>query len=156
MQSLKLAFYKGNKFKNPDATWLDTAICIATAGQYSHVELVYHLDYETKTAKCWGASPYDKGVRRKDILLNPAHWDIYTLDGIMDNPTLHEWYGQHEGKPYDYLGALGVKFRIFRQDNGKWFCSEILASYLRHKRPHRMSPIKLYRVLKPQLKKVRL
>lgn len=156
MQSLKLAFYKGNKLKNRKATWLDTLICIATRGQYSHVELVYHMNYETNTAWTWSSSPMDGGVRNAIINLHPDRWDVYTVEGALDNGKLHEWFSQHRGKKYDWFGALGVKFKIFKQDNNKWFCSEIVASYFQMKRPHRQSPIRLYRALKPRLQKLNL
>lgn len=156
MQSLKLAFYKGNKLKNKDASWLDMAICIATRSQYSHVELAYHIDYKTNTAWVWSSSPIDGGVRNATIKLNPDHWDIYTVEGSMFTPEMHQWFRQHDGKKYDWFGALGVKFKIFKQDNNKWFCSEIIASYFGVKRPHRQSPKRLYNLLKPRLLKANL
>lgn len=154
MQELKLAFYVGRKSRNPKATALDRLICFFTKSAYSHVELVYDLDHKTMRAKAWSSSPQDGGVRKASIHLHPQRWEVYTLEGVYTTEQLHEWFVAQEGKKYDWLGAVGAKFKVFKQHRNKWFCSEIIASYLGLKRPHRMSPIKLYHHLSPKLKRV--
>lgn len=156
MQPIKLAFYRGNKFKNKSASWLDMLVCIATASPYSHVELIYDYSHTTKTAQVWSSSPIDGGVRKTTIVLNPEHWDVFEFRDFYVSNHIHQWFSMHEGKKYDWVGAIGVKFKLFRQDNHKWFCSEIIASYLGLKRPHRHSPIQLYRTLKPRLRKLKI
>lgn len=153
MQNIKLAFYKGMKPRNPNATWLDTIICLLTKSEYSHVELIYHMDYVTREAKVWSSSPRDKGVRNTTITMVPDHWDIYTLD-LVEKPALHIWFIKESGKPYDWLGALGVKFNFFKQEESKWFCSEIIGAYLNLPNYHRLSPIKLFNALGTRLTKL--
>ena len=155
MQELKLAFYIGKKSRNPKATALDRIICFFTKSSYSHVELIYELDHATMHAKTWSSSPLDGGVRKASIQLNPQRWEVYTIEGVHTSEQLHEWFTAHEGKKYDWMGAIGVKFRVFKQHHNKWFCSEIIASYLGLKRPHRISPIKLYHHLSPKLRRVK-
>lgn len=156
MQYLKLAFYKGNKFKNKKASWMDIIVCIATRSKYSHVELVYHMDYVGNKAWVWSSSPVDGGVRHAILDLEPQQWDLYKVKDTHDTESLHVWFSEQNGKKYDWFGALGVKFKIFKQDNNKWFCSEIIASYFGLKRPHRQSPKRLYSLLKPRLIKANL
>lgn len=154
MQELKLAFYIGRKSRNPKATLLDMVVCLFTKSSYSHVELIYDIDYSNMEARVWGSSPQDGGVRRTSIKLHPKRWEIYTIEGVYSTEQLHEWFISHEGKKYDWLGAIGVKFKVFKHHKEKWFCSEIIASYMGLKKPHRMSPIKLYHRLSPRLKRL--
>lgn len=155
MQELKLAFYIGKKSKNPKATFLDSVICLFTRSKYSHVELIYDLDHENMRALAWSSSPLDGGVRRTTIDIHQERWDVFAIDGVHTSDELHAWFEKHEGKKYDWAGAIGVKFRFLKHHSDKWFCSEIIASYLGLKRPHRISPIKLYRHLSPRLKRLR-
>lgn len=150
-QAISLAFYIGKRKLNPQASVMDRLVCALTRSHYSHVELVYHIDKDTNTAQCWSSSPIDGGVRRATITLNHQHWELYTLLGTVEEEDLHTWFKAQDGKPYDWLGALGVKFKLFSQNNDRWFCSEIIASYLGMKRTHRLSPINLYQRLKPML-----
>lgn len=154
MQELKLAFYIGRKSRNPKATALDRLICFFTKSSYSHVELIYDLDHATMHAKTWSSSPLDGGVRKASIQLNPQRWEVFTIEGVYTTEQLHEWFMAHEGKKYDWIGAVGVKFKVFKHHRNKWFCSEIVGSYLGLKRPHRLSPIKLYHQLRPKLRRV--
>ena len=156
MQEIKLAFYIGNRKKNHKATLLDAVICLLTKSDYSHVELIYHLDYSNMHAKAWSASPIDGGVRSTTIRLNPDHWDVFVLRGEFVTDRLHEWFEQHNGKKYDWLGAVGVRFPVFRQDRNKWFCTEIISTYLGVKRPRRMSPIRLRRYFGARLEPVNI
>lgn len=149
--TLALAFYIGKKRLNPEASIMDRVVCAITRSNYSHVELVYHIDEVTNVAECWSSSPIDGGVRRATITLNHRHWELFMLVGTANEDALHAWFMAEDGKPYDWLGALGVKFKLFSQNNNRWFCSEIIASYLGMKRAHRLSPINLYQRLKPIL-----
>lgn len=155
-QNLKLAFYLGEKHRNPKTTLLDQVICYATRSPYSHVELVYHFEESTNTASCWSSSAPDKGVRRKDIVLHPDRWELYELHNKKPSDEMHAWFAQQNGKPYDYFGAIGTKFFIFRQDHRKWFCSEIISYYLKHHRPHRQTPHRLYRTNLRNMTKIEL
>lgn len=149
---MKIAFYLGEKKRNPKASFLDRLICFFTNSPYSHVELVYQFDEYSRTGHCWSSSAPDKGVRHKIINLNPARWEVYTIKNYADLPEINEWFAKYNGKSYDWIGALGVKFKFLKHHIDKLFCSEIVAMYLNAvDKPHRCSPHKLFKVLKPHL-----
>ena len=155
-QNLKLAFYLGEKHRNPKATVLDQVICFATNSPYSHVELVYHFDETTNVASCWSSSAPDGGVRHKQIVLSPERWHLFELKDKKPCEEMHTWFASQNGKKYDYFGAIGTKFFIFRQDHHKWFCSEIISYYLKHHRPHRQTPHRLFRTHYRSMTKIEL
>ena len=152
MQSIKIAFYLGERKRNPKASVLDRLICFFTDAPYSHVELVHQFDEYSRIGHCWGASAPDKGVRPKAINLDPSRWEVYHIKDYKDLPEINEWFKPHQGKSYDWIGALGVKLCFLRHHPNKLFCSEVAAMYLDAAgKPERYSPIQLFKVLSPHL-----
>jgi len=127
-----LAFYKGK------GNWLDWAIRLVTRSTYSHVELLTNQCADDHFI-CWSSSARDGGVRIKSISLNLEHWDIVSIDWYPGE--IVEIFEQHFGASYDYMGIVFSQFFNFRrQDNKRWFCSEICATALGLPSPESYSP----------------
>lgn len=131
---MKLAFYKGRE------DLYDRLISWWTRGPYSHVELVINDNY------CMSSSPKDGGIRFKHIDLRPDHWDLVELEGY-DPAYAYNWFKEHEGRKYDFLGILGFVFRPLRQDKKRFFCTEAIGHALKMKEPWRLDPNTMYAVV---------
>lgn len=129
---MRFAFYKGNsRLFNKLVRW-------KTEGIYSHCEAQFG---ENSFAS---SSFMDKGVRFKNIILNPEHWDVIEVPGI-DEQKVHNWFMEHLGQPYDVRGLINF---IIPVGNSKgWFCGEALAASLGINEPWRLDPNSLARVL---------
>jgi hypothetical protein len=159
--TIYLAFYKGKKQENPDTTFFDRLICYVTNSRYSHVELVGEYSSETKIGECWTSSPRDKGVRPASIKFDPIHWELFEYTGpvLLNAPNMslqdvYTWFEPKRGLKYDWLGAVGTKFKLIRHVSTKYFCSEIVAEFFMLKKPHRFTPKKLFVQLRFHLKKI--
>jgi hypothetical protein len=141
MATVQIAFYKGRVrlFNRLVAWW--------TRGPYSHCELIASYTADG-TAVCWSASIADGGVRRKEIKLDPDHWDL--LDVPAGNGALGgalAWFGNNAGSAYDVAGLLGFVWRASADNKLRWFCSEAVAAALGFGQAWRFSPNDLYAVL---------
>lgn len=120
---MRIAFYKGKtRLFNRFVSWW-------TSGPYSHCEAVFSAEDRwdpTQSKYCASASFMDDGVRFKDIVLEPAKWDVIDVRAI-DGIEVLEWFDKHRGQPYDVLGLLAVASPI-PEDSKKWFCSEAIAT----------------------------
>ena len=121
-----LAFYKGRD------QFFDRAIQTWSRGPYSHVEIIIGNTWYT-------SSPYDGGVRSKQIIPTEGHWDFITLDHIDPNSVL-DWYILHAGKKYDFLGIAGFVIRPIKGLEHRYFCSEAIAEILGLDDPWRYDP----------------
>ena len=129
--------------------WADKAVSWWTWGPYSHTEIRF------PDGQCFSASPREKLVRFKKINVIPEHWNIISLP-LEEIPGVREWCETQVGKKYDWLGILG--FAFFKEyDAGMnhpnaWYCSEICGEILRQSGwediPRKLSPNKLYRLVK--------
>lgn len=117
---VKLALYKGR------TRVFDRSVQWWTSSPYSHCELV--VSGEGGTSMCLSSSFMDKGVRMKQIELNPERWDIIDLPWA-DEIDVIEWFSIHQGEGYDLFGLLGFVFP-YREDKSKWWCSEACAAAL--------------------------
>lgn len=111
----------------------DKLIAIWTNGLYSHCELVF------SDGMCFSSSPRDKGVRFKQITIDPTHWDI------IDVPTekekdIRNWCSTQVGMKYDWLGTLGLVIKMPFQAKNKWYCSEICITALNLSEVIHMNP----------------
>lgn len=101
-----------------------------------------HCEMVTRRAgdlfECWSASKMDGGVRRKAMLLKPAHWELYRLPFKAE--PVATWFHAHEGRAYDLLGLLGFAWRPWRGERNKWFCSEACAASVGMPEPWRFDP----------------
>jgi hypothetical protein len=101
---------------------------------YSHSEIVFDK-FKTKDGKylCCSSSPIDRKVRFEYINIHTDHW--YVVDIDVDYETEVRIYNEMkslEGAKYDWKGILFTFiFRWFKkQDDKKWWCSEICAYIL--------------------------
>lgn len=134
---MKVAFYKGRKrlFNRVVSWWL--------RGPYSHCELV--IGEQDGLSVCASSSFMDEGVRIKHMTLDQEHWDLIEVGG--EPIKAQFWLMQHYDQPYDVIGLAGFIFRRVRQNNGKWFCSEAVASMLGMDDAWRFDPCSLHAAL---------
>ncbi|AUR06986.1 hypothetical protein [Phaeobacter inhibens] len=142
---ITLAFYKGRGA----SAWQrlqDAGIRFATGGKYSHVEFISGEADFGRPQNCLSSSGRDGEVRAKLMVLKPDHWDLVHLPIAPDVPA--KFIRARAGARYDYAGllfshvlALGV------HDEGRWFCSEIIAGALGLPNPQRLSPQLLFDVV---------
>lgn len=142
--TMQLAMYKG-----PATEFLHkighAGTCLVTGSIYSHCELVFGPPLQSGRSLCASASMRDKGVRFKHINLSSGRWDVYPLAYDREaEPYAYDWFLQHQGIPYDYLGLAWfvLPIRAFNQPN-RVFCSEAIALALRLPKPHKFHPQRL-------------
>ena len=130
---VRVAFYKGKtRFFNKAVAWW-------TRGPYSHCELIVD-------GKSYSSSFLDGGVRVKEIVYDPEHWDIVNVPWA-DAAKAVAWFQAHMGQGYDVIGLAGFVVRRVEDDRGKYFCSEAVASSLGYEDAWRFDPNTLYPVL---------
>jgi hypothetical protein len=130
---VQVAFYKGKtRFFNRAVAWW-------TRGPYSHCELIVD-------GKSYSSSFLDGGVRVKEIVYDPEHWDIVDVPWA-DAAKAVAWFEAHMGLKYDVVGLAGFVVRRVEDDRGKYFCSEAVASSLGYEDAWRFDPNTLYPVL---------
>lgn len=137
---LRLAYYKGRKSENNRSRFLDHIICFFTNSRYSHVELVYMYDADTKIGSAVSASPRDGGVRFKRIIFKPEQWELYGIETDKTDLDVIDWFKTIEGSKYDWFGALGVILPFNLQKKSRWFCSEAVATFFGIPTPKKKSP----------------
>lgn len=147
--SIYLAFYLGRKKDNPKSSLLDQLVCFFTKSRYSHCELVLGID-EYGRGNCWSSSPREGCVRNKKIKFD-KHWEVYKIDTVFTQEHFETFFRKEEGKKYDYMGALGVKFPIFKHKKSRWFCSEIIAAAWGLYFHYKFSPQDIYDVFVKEL-----
>jgi len=79
------------------------------------------------------------GVRIKHgVRLDPAHWLIADVP-IWSAARAAQWFGLHEGEPYDLRGAWASALPG-HQDGYAWFCNEAVAASVGFHSPHSFGP----------------
>jgi hypothetical protein len=119
--TMRVAFYKGQKraFNRIVSWW--------AAGPYSHVEaIVDDAGDLAGPVLCASSSFLDGGVRIKEILLDPEHWDVMDVPAF-DDAQVHAWFEAHLGDGYDLIGLLSTWAPV-RQDKDRWFCNEAVGT----------------------------
>lgn len=133
--SIKVAFYKGSE------EFLDKVIQWWTKSPYSHCEIV--IDGVSYTS-----SPRDGGVRGRIINWKPEHWDFIEVHpDVQPTPEqVRQWFFDHWGQKYDWLGLIGFVFPKGLRFNSqkRWFCSEACATALGLSNPSSFTPQGLY------------
>lgn len=125
-----------------------------TLGNYSHCEFVHG-------GNVYLANP--GGVRDENFKYR-KNMDIFELDSRIDSADILEFFGEKQGKGYDYLGILGQFFYAKKvQNDDRFFCSEFCLNAidyslqftltyklksLKDREGYQFSPSKLYRYLK--------
>ncbi|WP_318367370.1 hypothetical protein [Enterobacter sp.] len=134
-----LACYKGQAEHRGIARLADWLTRKVTRGIYSHCELAVARDGNNYL--CYSASFRDRGVRGKLMPLPEDKWDKLPL-----NATLQEveaFFRKHDGKRYDWKGALGIVLSN-KEQRDRLFCSEFCAEFLQLNESWRYSPNHLY------------
>ncbi len=130
----QLALYKAS------GTRLDRLIRWRTGSIYSHVELVIGGSWYT-------SSPRDGGVRRREIVPKPGHWDFVPVD--VDAERIIRLWAATDGEGYDWLGIVGHAIGIPRiHSYGRWTCSEWVAEAMGLPNPWRWTPERIWQVVK--------
>lgn len=125
---------------------VSSLIRLRTGSRYTHCEIVISGGIG-RSSDCFSASMQDGGVRRKNIILHGANWDLVPVH--IDPRRLDRIIASETGKSYDTAGmiAWGTPFDDNLEHKDKWFCSEICAYALKMPRPWRYSPGSLHRAL---------
>lgn len=134
-----LAFYKGPPKRND---WLHTishyAIRLWTWSKYSHAEIV--ID-----GVCYSSSSRDGGIRKKEIDLYSGRWDIVYLNIPKQKARqVLEWFNQHDGDKYDYLGIVRFVLPFIPHSKNKRFCFEAIGESLGFAGSHKLTANDLY------------
>ncbi|EAW1753263.1 hypothetical protein A4I49_004184 [Salmonella enterica subsp. enterica serovar Choleraesuis] len=134
-----LACYKGRSEYRGIARFVDWLTRKVTRGIYSHCELA--VEHGGNEYLCYSASFRDRGVRGKIIPLPDDKWDKLPLKATL--PEVEVFFRKHNGKRYDWQGALGIVL-YNRERKDKLFCSEFCAEFLGLNDSWRYSPSHLY------------
>ena len=134
---LQIAFYKGpaSDLWHKVAHW---GVCLFTASQYSHCELVVH-------GTCLSSSTRDGGVRAKQIDLNSGKWLVIDLpdDDGEESAQAWAWFADHAGQAYDWAGIARFLLPFLPHKADQWFCSEACAAALGLPAPESWTPEQL-------------
>lgn len=114
---MQLAMYKGKGLIG------NAAIRWWTDSPFSHCELAIG-DY------CYSSSLMDKGVRKKQITLNPEHWTLIPLPSNLEAGAL-AYFEKTEGERYSWLDlARSQVLNLGSDEPGASFCSDWCAAAL--------------------------
>ena len=127
----RAAFYKGVR---PGLEGIySRAVHWWTRSPYSHCEFIFSDGLS-------GSAAYiDGGVRLKNIVYKPEHWDFIDLPPEWEEDIRKE-FETKVGLGYDILGNFGFIFPSFDNTKNKYFCSEIMAELLGFERPQLFTP----------------
>ncbi len=138
-------------FRKKCHTIYSRIICFWTFGKYSHSELVF------SDGKSFSSDESDGGTRWKDSIMTAEEWDFIEVPCTKSQEKeIRRFCEGEDGLQYDMVG-IGFSFLpvpIGWQSAEKWFCSEICVAalqqigYLTGYTPSRISPNKLYKILK--------
>lgn len=143
---MKLAMYKGPATEALHKL-AHKGTCLWTFSEYSHCELVFGEKDVNGNYLCASSSIRDGGVRFKRIDIDSGKWDVYPMNVTNEEESYaYQWFVNHQGAPYDYLGLAWFVLPINSFDNpSKFFCSEAVAASLQLDKPHKYHPEKLFR-----------
>lgn len=109
--------------------WYNRLIQMKTWSRVSHVEIalgeVYGQPWTVASRNGKGVDVYPLDETGLDCVLRPiAHFH---------QAHAREWFAKVRGQGYDWFGLLAFASAKFQgRENGKMFCSEFAARYLRH------------------------
>lgn len=130
-------------FRKKSKCLLDWIISKVTHSDLIHCEIAY-----TKNSTMfYGYTSYPfEGVRRQWNTIDDK-WIFVDIGNKITVEQLEHFYLKTKNKKYDWLGCLGFVFG--NNDNpNRYFCSEWCATVLGYENPSKISPIKLYEILK--------
>jgi hypothetical protein len=133
------AFYKSTR---PGiAGWYNRIVRWWEQGPYSHCELIFSNGIAAS------ASYLDGGVRFKEIVFNPDHWDFIELPDYLEADAW-TWFKKHEGQLYDLRGNLRFAIDFIPNDPDRSFCSKAMGEALGLEDAWRFGPTALAVVLR--------
>lgn len=109
---------------------------------YSHCEAVFGTDL-SRPVSCGSSSFIDGGVRIKDILFNPEHWDVLDVP-CFDAGQSRLWFMANDGEPYDVRGLASTVLPLIKDDPDNRFCSEAILDSVGFKNSHKFDPGRFY------------
>lgn len=164
-----LAFYKGK------GNFINKLVRFFTRSRYSHCVVVVQntkvnlsvddaFEYVDVTSVQYSSTSSKGGVyalrseRRymyedfaNDVIDNSTKdWDIALIDKLettISDADVIDFYNRTKNCKYDYLGAIGSVFAIFKQKKSRYFCSEWCAECLKLSKPYKYTPDSLYRYI---------
>jgi len=137
-------------------TWWGSLVRWYTWGPYSHIELRFSDDWCFSTGqvpKPDGALGLHAAVRFAKFTVQSSTWDRWQIK-IPENTEreLRDWCVQRCGRPYDWLGILGVVLNWHIQSPFSWYCSELCARALSvfdvFPFPHTLSPNQMVKIMR--------
>lgn len=126
-----LAFYKGK------GDFLNKVVRLFTHSKYSHCAIVAHCIEYSSTSRMGGVY-----AKRLYIPYDVKEWDLVPVD--IPAQDVVAFYNRTKHCKYDYLGALGIVFTVFKQKKSRYFCSEWCAECLGLDKPYKCTPGSLY------------
>ncbi len=118
MNTAIIAFEKGNSFSAKVIKYI-------TKSKYSHCELIIDNKWISSDPKVGGA--YVNDLRP---LTDKYDYITVYVDGATKRKALG-FANNQVGKKYDWCGVLCTHlFKIDRENNDKWFCSELVCTLL--------------------------
>lgn len=133
-------------------------IRFGTWSDYSHCDVIGPTGH---AGKIIGATPGGGVISYSlaDRIGMSTKWMIYEVDA--DPHQVWAYLETQLGKPYDWLGCLGIAFHRDWEDDDKWFCSELIAkAFLEAGAPLLNPEIKINRITpedllsSPELKRI--
>ncbi|MPS58906.1 MAG: hypothetical protein E2594_17310 [Pseudomonas sp.] len=107
-----------------------------TGSIYSHCELVVD-------GWCYSSSAMDKGVRRKQINLDPEKWDVIDLPWNV-SANIVSYFVQTDHHSYGWMGLIWSQlFNLNRTSDKAPFCSQWCAAALGIPNPASLNPATL-------------
>jgi hypothetical protein len=110
--------------------------------RHSHCEAIFGADL-TRPVPCGSSSFIDGGVRIKDILLSPNHWDVLDVP-CFDMERSRQWFMAHDGEPYDVRGLASVVLPMVGDNPDQRFCSEAILASVAYPNAHKIDPGRMY------------
>jgi hypothetical protein len=128
-----VAFYKA------PGDWMDKLIRLTTRSIYSHCELLIEAPDPARATRAISSSGRDGGVREDLIQFYSDRWDIIEIEWAPHDAAAMARI--HLGADYDLYGAVCSQFPILRREqDSRWFCSELIAWSLGLSQPETLSP----------------
>jgi len=98
-------------------------------GEYwrvTHVEAILK-EHDNGTVDIGSSSLREGGVRiKKNVRLNPDHWIIFQTP--WNKQTACQWFKEHQGAPYNTLGAFATAIPAQLSQGGQYFCNQAVGA----------------------------
>ena len=117
----KILLFKGNGFVSRLIRW-------QTNGQYSHAAIQLP---DGQIIEAWHKPAK---VRIRHVLEDWSNVEAFDVEGVTDAQWTDatQWLQKQIGKKYDFGGVLRFVTRWRKEQDEKWFCSELVFAALKH------------------------